>query len=1029
MDDQVKIRGFRIEPGEIEAALRQHPSVEQAVVAARDEGEGERRLAAYVVPRRRPPLELWPSVAEFFVYDDLLYHAMTHDERRNEAYRAAFRRAVKDKVVVDVGTGQDAILARFCVEAGARKVYAIELLEKSYRKAKACLEQLGLQEKICLLHGDATQVQLPEPADVCVSEIVGPIGGCEGAGVLINNAWRLLAADGRMIPERSLTRIAAVRLPDALMENPHFSEISGPYVRRIFEQVGYPFDMRLCVRGLTYDDLISSVGVFEDLDFSGLARPEYEREERLTITQAGRIDGFLVWLNLDLDAGERIDILSHEHCWLPVFLPAFDAGIEVSRGDTIEVTITSTLCANGVNPDYHLEGRLLRQGREPVTFAYMSYHQEPVYRHTPFYEKLFAEDGVRIEASTGWKVSSGELRRFLQERMPDYMLPAAFIELEALPLTPNGKVDRKALPAPDGTRPDDGLFVSPRTPEEATLASIWASVLGLQQVGVHDIFFELGGDSILSIQVIARANQAGIYLTPRQLFEDPTVAGLAAFAGRGRLLHAEECPVTGPVPLTPIQRWFFEQELPEPHHWNQSLLLEVHQALDPELLRSAIERLLGHHDALRFRFEKGAAGWEQVLSSSVDADVPFVAIDLSGLGEVDQRSAIEGRAAALQASLNLSAGPLLRVAHFDLGAGRPGRLLIAVHHLAVDGVSWRILLDDLQTVYEQLRRGEPVRLPPKSTSFPYWARRLAEYAESEEARAERDYWLGLPGEAIAPLPVDSGGGDNSGAAEGLDSEAAAGSVSVRLSAEETEALLREVPAVYRTEINDVLLAALAQALTRWTDSGVALIELEGHGREDLFEEVDLSRTVGWFTALYPVWLDLRGVEGPGETLLAVKEQLRQVPRRGIGYGLLRHLGEKETAARLQGLPQAEVAFNYLGQLDHALPEGALFAPAPESRGPERSSQGSRTHAIAINGSIAGGVLQLTWTYSASRYRRETITGVAREFVESLRALIAHCRSVEAPGYTASDFTAFGWDQQDLEAITQAIGQAKGVLPG
>ncbi|HIP95963.1 MAG TPA: amino acid adenylation domain-containing protein, partial [Anaerolineae bacterium] len=363
-----------------------------------------------------------------------------------------------------------------------------------------------------------------------------------------------------------------------------------------------------------------------------------------------------------------------------------------------------------------------------------------------------------------------ELRSFLQEKLPEYMVPSAYVVLDALPLTPSGKVDRQALPAPDQTRPDlESVYVAPQTREERILADIWAQVLGVERVGIYDDFFELGGDSILSIQVIARANQTGLQLTPRQLFQAPTIAGLAAVAGTERAIQAEQSIVEGPLPLTPIQRWFFERNLPEPHHWNQALLLEVQQTLEATLLAAAVGHLVAHHDALRLRFtppappesgrEKGGGEWQQV-NAGVDGDVPFTWIDLSAMPEAEQRAAIESRAAELQASLDLTAGPLLRVAHFDLGAGRADRLLIVIHHLAIDGVSWRILLQDLQAIYHQLSRGEAVRLPPKTTSFQYWARRLAEYAQSEEVRGELAYWLDVPRKGMARLPVDYPGGDN-----------------------------------------------------------------------------------------------------------------------------------------------------------------------------------------------------------------------------------------------------------------------------
>jgi amino acid adenylation domain-containing protein/non-ribosomal peptide synthase protein (TIGR01720 family) len=611
--------------------------------------------------------------------------------------------------------------------------------------------------------------------------------------------------------------------------------------------------------------------------------------------------------------------------------------------------------------------------------------------------------------------SISELRDFLKVKLPDYMVPAAYVMLDALPLTENGKLDRCALPAPDATRPNlEETYAAPRDAVEEVLAEIWAKVLGLERVGIHDNFFELGGDSILSIQIIAKANQSGLRLTPKQVFQYQTIAELAAVTDTAPAIHAEQGLVTGTVPLTPIQHWFFEQRLPNPHHWNQALLLEVRRALDPHLLEQAVEHLLVHHDALRLRFVPEEAGWQQAMVTP-DRATPFSRIDLSELPEAERWFAIEAKAAELQASLNLTEGPLVRVALFDLGLQEPGRLLIVIHHLAIDGVSWRILLEDLQMAYQQLVGSEMISLSPKTTSFKRWAERLVEYAQSAAVMEERAYWLAEARTKIAPLPVDYPEG------RAANAEASSRSVSVSLDVEETEALLHEVPEAYYTQINDVLLTALAQAFAEWTGRRALLLDLEGHGREAIFEDVDLSRTVGWFTSIFPVLLELGKTSDPGESLKSVKEQLRAIPNRGLGYGLLRYLsGDKEITAALQRLPQAEVSFNYLGQLDQALPADSPFRPARESGGQVHSLRGSRKHLLDVRGSIAGGQLHLVWTYSEKAHRRSTIEHLARSFVEALRSLIAHCQAPEAGGYTPSDFPLAQLDQEALDAAFEEV---------
>ena len=289
------------------------------------------------------------------------------------------------------------------------------------------------------------------------------------------------------------------------------------------------------------------------------------------------------------------------------------------------------------------------------------------------------------------------------------------------------------------------------------LANIWSQLLRIERVGVHDKFFELGGDSILSLQVTARANQAGLRLTANQIFEHQTIAELASVAETASHIAAEQGLVTGEVPLTPIQRWFFEQDFVELHHWNQARLLELRQNLDPALLEEAIQHLISHHDALRLQFRREGAGWTQ-FNAGIETRSSLTRVDLAGLSDREQDAAFQKVAAELQAEFNLAEGPLLRAAWFGLNAKRPDRLLIVIHHLAIDGVSWRILLEDLESICQQLGRGETIRLPAKTTSFRQWAQRLTEYARGAAAQQEADYWLALAPKLDVQLPVDFTGG-------------------------------------------------------------------------------------------------------------------------------------------------------------------------------------------------------------------------------------------------------------------------------
>jgi amino acid adenylation domain-containing protein/non-ribosomal peptide synthase protein (TIGR01720 family) len=613
-----------------------------------------------------------------------------------------------------------------------------------------------------------------------------------------------------------------------------------------------------------------------------------------------------------------------------------------------------------------------------------------------------------------------ELRAFLQQRLPRYMLPSVIVFLDALSLTPHGKLDRHALPTPGSERPDlDSAFVAPGTSAEATLAQIWRDLLGIAQVGIHDNFFTLGGDSILAIQMVARAHQLGLQLTPKQLFQHQTIAELAAVAGSISTLVTEQGRISGSVPLTPIQQHFFAQDLPNPHHFNQTLFLEVRQPIIPLWLAQAVHHLIRHHDALRLRFVQTAAGWQQ-HNAEAETNSTFTLADLSSLPATEQRAAMEVAATMLQGSLDLTVGPLMRVTLFDCGAGLPARLLLIIHHLVIDGVSWRILIEDLQTAYTQRSRSETVQLPSKTSSFQHWAIRLQEDAQSDMLRTELDYWLAIGQRSLPRLPLDRAGAANT--------VGAARSVVATLSSVDTHALLHEIPAVYRTQINDVLLAALVQTLAPWTRSSTLLIDLEGHGREPLFDDVDLTRTVGWFTTLFPICLHLKEAEGPGETLKLVKEQLRGIPNRGIGYGELRYLSAESTRAALRTFPAAEVSFNYLGQLDQTMAQAELFRPAQESNGPAQSLGGLRSHLLEIDSFIIGNQLHVEWTYSDGLHERATIRRLAESYLAALRTLIDHCRSPEAGGYTPSDFPLAGLDQSTLDRLLKQERPIEDIYP-
>ncbi|MFC6086776.1 amino acid adenylation domain-containing protein [Sphaerisporangium aureirubrum] len=605
----------------------------------------------------------------------------------------------------------------------------------------------------------------------------------------------------------------------------------------------------------------------------------------------------------------------------------------------------------------------------------------------------------------GARAGIPELRRFLERELPAYMVPSAFVELEALPLNANGKIDRDRLPAPDGLLPDSGEeYVEPQTPVQHKLADVMAGVVGLGRVGIHDNFFEIGGDSILAIQVVARAQEAGLRLSPYDLFTNPTVASLAEVAAAGPTVDAEQGDVTGPVPLAPAQRWFCASGAEEPHHWNASVLLELRQPADARLVGEAVEHLLGHHDGLRMRLL--LAGERTRVRIAPRGDVtPLRAYDLSGLDEDAQDRRMAELADEVQRGLDLAVGPLVRAGLFLLGGRRPDRLALVAHRLVVDPASMRVLLDDLGTALTQLASGREVKLPAKTTSWQSWVRRLTAYGATEPVRSQRGYWSELVTAPAGELPFDIPAEPAAGTV------AAARTVEVSLSAAETAELTRTASDVLSCRTEELLLTALGRTLTGWTGAGRHLVDLERHGREPLAEDVDLSRTVGRFSVVHPVALTCEPDASLETTLKTVKEGLRSVPSGGIGWLLLRQGREPmpETAAGL--------GFSYLGETDP--PASAAFTVLPEQAGADESPRARRPYPIEVRASVAGGALVVQWRYSESLHHRHTMERLAESHLGELRALVGLGRHVTS-AYTPSDFPLARVNQEQLNDLLNQL---------
>lgn len=601
-------------------------------------------------------------------------------------------------------------------------------------------------------------------------------------------------------------------------------------------------------------------------------------------------------------------------------------------------------------------------------------------------------------APTRRAVGDAELREFLAKRLPEYMIPASFVRLDAWPLSPSGKLDRRALPVPHAA-PSPASQGTPRTATEKTLAGIWASLLGIPEPGVDDNFFELGGDSILAMIASARARQAGLNITVRDIFDRGTIAALAASAARPEIA-ANPPSLRRQAPLGPMQHWFCEHWSDRPNHFNQAVVLEIDH-FSAAVVAQALDVVVRRHDALSLRFRRESSGWIQALSEPV-AD--FRHVDLSAVQETDQSSLFRDVAARLQASLDITAGPMLRAARFCFGAACPDLLLLTVHHLVIDGVSWRILLEDLQSALEQIDRGAEATLPAPTASFLDWAATINEHAQSSAARSDADYWTARAQSDTPSIPLDFCRGPNT--------VASTRTVLLTLSQDDTRALLQDLPRKHRARIDEAVLSALAIVLARWTGESSVRVAVETHGREPTVQGLDVSRTVGWFTALFPVLLELPETSDAAETLREIKEQLRAVPNAGRGYGLLRYCGE--AGAQLLQAQEPEVLLNYLGQFE--LGSSSSLRYSETDPGPVRHADGARSHLIEINCGIQSGCLRCAWDYSDSFHAVETIERLARQFRVELQRLVAECASVTPAVFTVADFPLADLTVSELTSV-------------
>jgi len=590
---------------------------------------------------------------------------------------------------------------------------------------------------------------------------------------------------------------------------------------------------------------------------------------------------------------------------------------------------------------------------------------------------------------TGEHLEALQVRDFLGRRIPHYMVPSHVVHVEQFPLNRSGKVDRKALRLLEiiSTR----AYEPPVTPVDRAVAGVVAQVLGAPQVGLTDSFFELGGDSIRAIQVVSRLRQEDLTLQVKDLFQASDIRDLAGRVVTG--VHAPEAKeFSGKVFLTAIQQWFFDEHEHDLHHFNQTVLLKCSAALDVTKVRDVIEELHRHHDMLRATFRHTSGGWVQEVRET--AVISVESVDLRQA--TAPVTVLEEHASQTQASFDLAAGPLMKSIHYRLPDG--DRLLIVIHHLLCDGVTWRILLEDLEAGYRQACDGHSVVFAPRTTSYLDWSNGQRQFAMSEEFHEDMKFWHKAQETLSSEIPVD---GDP---AQIDNVYRQSESVEIILSEVETQTFLSQPQRAYRADSESTLLAALGRALGDWHQGDATRILVESHGREAMCDDQDLTRTVGWFTSIYPFILHADH-DDYRQAIRVTKEDLRRIPRRGVSHGVSRYVA---TPPLPSSSPKPALVFNYLGQFDEPSAENqeseGLFCFAEESTGSMFGPRFQRQGLLEFTGIIVGRKLRLSVTYHPQVHHATTIESFLKSIRQQLLALLDHCVDTTATEKTPTDFT-------------------------
>ena len=1104
-DQQVKIRGFRIEPGEIEAALVRHADVAQAAVIAREDTPGNKRLVAYVVATRemlkdvRQPddsgirderVTEWQAVFDesyrsigsgkgptFVGWNSSYTKRPIPHEEMEEWLACTIERisAFRPNRLLEIGCGVGLLLQHLAPLCQA--YYGTDFSASAIGELQDWLNKQNRMRHVKLRQRDAIDFRGMEPGSVdtvvlnsVVQYFPSPnyfLSVLEKAVELVTIGGRVFLGDIRhfgLLPlfhasvqvatapaelkiAELKNRIArALEQEKELVIDPDFFFAARQSLPRVGlveillrrgrsdnELTRYRYDTVLHISEDVSPELeeivewnrSSLTDISSRLERSQLASLQINNVPNRRLSRDIATARLLKTIDEESNVGSLRQLIENsgiegedpEALWALGELYGYDTKISWASGSREGHLNVLFLDRTRISGAVTLLPNLAPSVSERPWSTYFNEPSKTVYRR-----QLITQ-----------------IKQALQASLPDYMVPAAIVVLDGLPLTPNGKLDRRALPAPELT---PSRIRAPRTPQEEILCGLFAEVLGLERVGIEDNFFALGGDSIMSIQLVSRARKVGLAITPRAVFEHQTVETLAGIAG-----VIEERPsavpdlATGALPPMPIMRWLADRGGPI-DRFHQSMLLQVPSGVREDHLIGSLQTVLDHHDALRLRVLSAGEGIEWKLevarARAVSAASCLRRINVSGLSADALRARISEEAPAAEKRFVPAEGVMVQSVWFDAGAAHSGLLLLSIHHLAIDGVSWRILVPDLAAAWKAIASGRMPTLPVRGTSFREWARRLSANAQDPVRVGELSLWSGMLREPSLSL-VD--GALN----RRRDTAGTAGHLTLTLPASITDTLLTKVPAAFHCGINDVLLTGLVVAVADWCrrrgrDGGHAvLIDVEGHGREEIFPDIDLSRTVGWFTSLYPVRLDLGPLDLDealvggvtlGRALKAIKEQLHALPDNGLGYGLLRYLN-LQTMTELGGLPAPQIGFNYLGRFSVAAADWGSAAEFSSFCG-GRDPAMPLAHALEVNAitldDSEGGTLTAQWSWAPSLLANDLVRDLAEGWFRVLEALVRQAAQPGAGGRSPCDLPLVAMSQGEIERLERQYSQIEDILP-